>query len=87
MQLFDNNSILFDDRILEEETFYFIIKDKTYSISIIPPYIELSKNSERIKIKKIVSKGLWLTLFDKNFKNWDLMCLTFIIVISQTFIH
>ena len=78
IQLFDYNSILFDDKILEEETFYLFIKDKTYNISIIPPYIELSKNSEKIKIKKIVSKGLWLTLYGKDFKNWDILCLLYL---------
>ena len=78
IQLFDCNSILFDDKILEEEPFYLFIKDKTYNISIIPPYIELSKNSEKIKIKKIVSKGLWLTLYGKDFKNWDILCLLYL---------
>ena len=76
--LFEKNSILFDEKKLEKEIFYLFIDDNTYSLSIIPPYIELSKNEEKIKVKKIISKGLWLALFQENFKDWDLMCLTYL---------
>ena len=77
-QLFDNNSILFDDKTLEEETFYFFMDNNTYTISIIPPYIELSKNQNKINVKKIVSRGLWLTLYQNNFNNWDIMSLIYL---------
>ena len=77
-QSFNNNSILFDEKKLEEKTFYFFMDNNTYIISIIPPYIELSKNEEKIKIKKIVSRGLWLNLYQNNFKNWDLMSLIYL---------
>ena len=77
-KLFDNNSILFDEKILEEETFYFFMDNNTYIISIIPPYIELSKNENKINIKKIVSRGLWLTLYQNNFNNWDIMSLIYL---------
>ena len=77
-QLFDNNSILFDDKTLEEETFYFFMDNNTYTISIIPPYIDLSKNQNKINVKKIVSRGLWLTLYQNNFNNWDIMSLIYL---------
>lgn len=77
-KLFDNNSILFEAKKLEKEIFYLFINDKTYTITIIPPYIELSKNEEKIKIKKIVSKGLCMTLFQKDYKNWDLLSLIYL---------
>ena len=76
--LFDTNSILFDEKNLEKEIFYLFVKDNTYILTIIPPYIELSKNEEKIKITKIISKGLWLALFQDNFKDWYLMCLTYL---------
>ena len=77
-QLFDNNSILFDNKILKEEIFYLFINNKTYSIAIIPPFIELSKNEEKIKIKKILSKGLWLSLFQNNYNDWETICLIYL---------
>ena len=76
--LFDSNSILFDEKKLEKEIFYLFKDDNTFSLTIIPPYIELSKNEEKIKITKIISKGLWLALFQDNFKDWELMCLTYL---------
>ena len=77
-KLFENNSILFEEKKLEKENFYLFINTKTYIITIIPPYIELSKNEKKIKIKKIASKGLWLTLFQKDYKNWDLITLIYL---------
>ena len=46
-KLFENNSILFEEKKLEKENFYLFINTKTYIITIIPPYIELSKNEKK----------------------------------------
>ena len=78
LSLYDNNSILFDDKKLEEETFYLFINNNVYSLTIIPSYIQLTKNENKIKIRKIISKGLWLTLYEHNFKNWDSICLAYL---------
>ena len=81
--LFDNNSTLFEDKKLRKEIYYLFIGNKKCSISIIPPYIELSKNENRIKITKTMGKGLWLALYQNNYKNWDTMCLIYLYSFSQ----
>ena len=77
-QLFDNKAILFDDKKLIKESFYLFIDEKVYSLTIIPPFIELTKNEEKVKIQKIISKGLWLYLFQNNYNNWDEICLIYL---------
>ena len=77
-QLFDSKSILFDEKKLMEESFYLFIDEDIYSLTIIPPSIELTKNEGKIKITKIISKGLWLYLFQNNYKNWDEICLIYL---------
>lgn len=76
--LFDNDSTLFEDKKLKKEIYYLFIGNKRCSISIIPPYMELSKNENKIKIAKTMGKGLWLALFQNNYKNWDTMCLIYL---------
>ena len=81
--LFDNNSTLFEDKKLKKEIYYLFLGNKICSISIIPPYMELSKNENKIKITKTMGKGLWLALFQNNYKNWDTMCLLYLYSFSQ----
>ena len=81
--LFENNSTLFEDKKLKKEIYYLFLGNKICSISIIPPYIELSKNENKIKITKTMGKGLWLALFQNNYKNWDTMCLIYLYSFSQ----
>ena len=81
--LFDNNSTLFEEKKLKKEIYYLFLCNKICSISIIPPYMELSKNENKIKITKTMGKGLWLALFQNNYKNWDTMCLLYLYSFSQ----
>ena len=81
--LFDSNSTLFEDKKLKKEVYYLFLGNKICSISIIPPYIELAKNENKIKITKIMGKGLWLALFQNNYKNWDTMCLIYLYSFAQ----
>ena len=81
--LFDSNSTLFEDKKLKKEVYYLFLGNKICSISIIPPYIELSKNENKIKITKTMGKGLWLALFQNNYKNWDTMCLIYLYSFAQ----
>ena len=81
--LFDKNSNLFEDKKLKKEIYYLFLGNKICSISIIPPYIELSKNENKIKITKTIGKGLWLALFQNNYKNWDTMCLIYLYSFAQ----
>jgi hypothetical protein len=69
LDLFKENSLLFNNRSQDIKKFYFLFNNEIYLFEIIPPKIELRKN-KGAKIIKNAGKGLLIYLIENDFFNW-----------------